>query len=85
MGWANCCGTSIYCRSYHGRRHSLIANGSMGAPDLALVRYFPTHPTIGYVIDTAIYYLAFAIALGILAEISFTLRKLLNQTEGEGR
>ncbi|MEP6827696.1 MAG: hypothetical protein ABJA10_06450 [Aestuariivirga sp.] len=43
----------------------------------AWARFFPSLPTTGAAIDTAIYRFGIAIALGVMAEISFSLRELL--------
>ena len=56
-----------------------IASGQMGPPDAVLTRYFPSASTTGQLIDKGIYSFVFAIALGALAETSFTLRKVFNK------
>jgi len=58
----------------------LIANGAIGPADQALARYLPASPTTGAAIDKGIYAILFAVALGVMAEISFSLRRTKNLT-----
>lgn len=51
-----------------------IATELVGRYEVALARY-TTAPSSGQVIDRGIYIILFAIGLGTLAEISFSLRK----------
>ena len=51
-----------------------IASGFIGPYEEALARY-TTDSSSGEVIDSAIFTLVFAVALGTLAEISFATRK----------
>lgn len=50
-----------------------IINGNLGAD--ALARYAPGSATTGQLIDKSIYGIAFAIALGTLAEIAKCVRR----------
>ena len=51
-----------------------IANGWTGLPyDAALARYYPSSSSSGQVIDKGILCIVVAVALGILAEISFAV------------
>ena len=54
----------------------LIATEVIGPYQETLARYFPGRSATGQVIDRGIYYLAFSVALGILTEISYALRRL---------
>jgi hypothetical protein len=51
-----------------------IATGVVGPYDAALARYFGRARSSGAVIDRGIYAILFAIALGILTEISSSVR-----------
>lgn len=51
-----------------------IATDFLGPYEAALARY-TTSSSSGQVIESALYGIAFAIALGTLAEISFSVRK----------
>ncbi|MGE3987503.1 hypothetical protein [Pseudorhodoplanes sp.] len=51
-----------------------IASDVLGPYDAALARYFPSAKSTGQVIDKGVYAVILSIALGILAEIRFTLR-----------
>ena len=52
-----------------------IAEGVIGPYEAALARYAGGASSSGDVIDSGFYVIAFAIALGTLAEISFAARK----------
>ena len=54
----------------------LIAFGVMGPYQEALATFYPGRSSTGQVIDRGVYYLAFSIALGVLTEISYSLRSL---------
>lgn len=51
-----------------------VAAGYMGPYEAALARY-TTAPSSGRMVDTGLYAILFAIALGTLAEISISVRK----------
>jgi hypothetical protein len=52
-----------------------IATDAIGPYEAALARYAGSASSSGDVIDSGFYAIAFAIALGTLAEISFAVRK----------
>ncbi|RFB94780.1 hypothetical protein B5K08_09890 [Rhizobium leguminosarum bv. trifolii] len=52
-----------------------IATKTLGEYDAALARYAPGAANVGEVIDRGFYVIVFAIALGTLAEISFSARR----------
>jgi hypothetical protein len=52
-----------------------IATRMLGEYDTALARYAPGAANVGEVIDRGFYVIIFAIALGTLAEISFSARR----------
>jgi hypothetical protein len=52
----------------------MVANDMWGPYEAALARYFPRAQSSGAVIDKGVYYVVFAIALGILTEISRSVR-----------
>jgi hypothetical protein len=53
----------------------LIAFGTVGPSDQALSQYLPTFPTTGAAIDKGFERILLAIVLGVITEISFSLRK----------
>ena len=52
----------------------MIATGGLAPEEFFLKRYFPGKSTTGAVIDHGMYIILFAIALGILTEISRCVR-----------
>jgi len=53
----------------------MIAAGWLAPKEAALAIFFPGKSTTGAVIDRGLYAVLFSIALGILTEISFSVRK----------
>jgi hypothetical protein len=52
----------------------MIATGVLAPEQFFLARYFPGKSGTGAVIDSGVYTILFAIALGILTEISSSVR-----------
>lgn len=58
----------------------MFAAGWLPPEHFALARYFPGRRTTGAVIDRGLYAILFSIALGILTEISSSVRKTSDLT-----